>query len=419
MLALPITMGDLWPSDAVIVQRVAGDSLDWLPQSPTWPDRSSAAPLLLAGTLPIICHHAGVTPGGLQLLRDCGLSVPDEITPYRDFDHLCGIVAKQVRSGRRIGITYTSRELLAPAEAHVNHPVLVADLNDKALLASLLPAEAAPARCVVGFNELPGALRNWRGRLPLVLKASTRLGSGGGRDVVICRRPSDVEDAYRRLARAERVVVEAFCAFTDTWCLHFAVGARGPVYCGASEQICDDAGVYKGNWCVQAAGPAEAAIDMARQAAREGWRRGYRGFLGADVGRTRDGRWLGFDLNFRNNGSTTQVLLRDAVADEWGAFCTRFCPGVKFDGTFAAMLEGLWRFHRRRELVPLLAFDTEQAGTAETKPVCNVLVAGATPRAVGTVMVALRGAGFEVDVASGGEPVGHRPELALVDSNHH
>src|SRR5512146_2921750 len=125
MLTLPITMGDLWPSDAVIVQRVADDSLDWLPQSPTWPDRSSAAPLPLAGTLRIITHHAAVTPGGLQLLRDCGLSLPEEITPYRDFDHLCGIVAEQVRAGRRIGITYTSRRLLAPVEAYVNDPALI------------------------------------------------------------------------------------------------------------------------------------------------------------------------------------------------------------------------------------------------------------------------------------------------------
>ena len=419
MLALPMTMGDLWPSDAVIVQRVADDSRDWLPQSPTWCDRSSVSPLPLAGPLPIICHQAGVTPGALQLLRDCGLSVPEAITPYRDFDDLRGIVEGKVRSGRRIGITYTSRGLLAPAEAYVNHPALVADLNDKALLASLVPGEAVPARCVVDINELPRALRNWRGRLPLVLKASTRLGSGGGRDVVVCRCVNDVEDAYRRLARAERVVIEAFYIFTDTWCLHFGVGDGGPVYCGASEQICDDAGVYHGNWCVQGAGPAEEAIDMARHAAREGWRRGYRGFLGVDAGRTADGRWLVFDLNFRNNGSTSQVLLRHAVADECAALCTRFCPGVKFDGSFAAMLEALWRFHRRRELVPLLAFDTEQAGTAETKPVCNLLVAGATHHAVGTVLVALREAGFEVDHAPVKEPVGGPAELALVDSNHH
>jgi hypothetical protein len=405
MLTMPIAMSDLWPRGTLVVQRVTDDSRDWLPKAATWCDRSSVSPVVLAGALPVAAHHAGVTPAALQLLRDCGLSLPDEILPYRDVDHLRRIVEQQVRSGRRIGVTYTSRQLFAPVEAYVNQPEMIADLNDKAALEDLLPAGAAPRRSVVDRRSLPDALRNGRGRLPLVLKASSRLGTAGGCDVVICRSPADVAAAYRFFALAERVVVEEFCEFTENWCLHLAVSDAGVSYCGASEQICDEAGRYHGNWCLQGAGPAAEAIEIARHAACVGWWRGYRGFMGVDMGRATDGRWLAFDLNFRNNGSTGQVLLRDTFASEWGASCTRICPGIKFEGSFAAMVDRLWSFHRRQELVPFLAFDTEQAGTEETKPICTVLVAGATPQAIQSVLVALREAGFDADVAPVREPV--------------
>ena len=390
-------MSDVWPRDAVIVLRPSDDSLDWLPPDPSWGERVSVTALPFAGALPIVCHEAGVRPDALQLLEDCGLHLSAEVIPYRDVEHMAGIVADQLRSGRRIGISYSPRRLLAPVAAYVNHPETVADLNDKGNLADFLPPEAVPHRWILAGDELPRALHDGSGRLPLVLKASSRLGSGGGHDVAICRSADDLEAAGRRLARAERVVVEAFCEFTATWCLHFAIRDGGVLYCGAAEQICDERGIYLGNWCERSVVPAAPAIDFGRHAAQAGWSRGYRGFLGVDVGRTRDGRWLAFDLNFRNNGSTGQVLLSESVAREWGAVCTRLCRGVRFHGTFEGMLDQLRCFRVRRQLIPLLAYDTEQLGMTERDPVCGMLVAGGNREAVGRVVVDLQGAGFAVD----------------------
>jgi hypothetical protein len=398
MLAVAVALSDLWPGDAVVVQRVADDSLDWLRQTLMWADRSSAAPIPFVGGLPIVCHEAAVRPAAMQLLQDCGLRSPSEIVSYHDFEDMRGIVADQVGHGRRIGITYTSRRLLAPAEAYVNHPELVADVNDKANLASLLPPEAVLARCIVPRDALPATLEARRAGLPFVLKASSRLGSGGGSDVLICRSPDDLEAAEHKFAHAERVVIETFCDFAATWCLHFAVGDGGVVYCGAAQQICDERGTYHGNWCGPGPGPGDEAIEFARHAAQAGRSRGYRGFVGVDVGRTEAGRCFGFDLNFRNNGSTPQVVLRDAIADAWGATCTRLCIGVDFGGTFAAIIERLWAFHLRRELLPLLAFDMAQH-VSDPRPRCNLLVAGSTPEAVGATLGELRRVGFGVEAA--------------------
>ncbi len=402
--AMPITLDRLWPRTAVVAQRPPDDSLDWIPRTLRAYDRASAAPLLFAGTLPVVCHEAAATPAALQLLRDCGFSPPDEIIPYRDSAHMCELVAREARRGRRIGVAYTSRRLLAPAESYVNDPHLHAALNDKANLARLLPPEAAPRRRIVETAELPDVLRRGRARLPLVLKASTRLGSGAGCDVAICRSPDDLAPAYQRLARAEHVVVEEFHDFAENWCLHFAIGDAGAVYLGAAEQVCDEAGVYQGNWCEQGAGPGSDAIEFARYAARTGWSLGYRGYLGVDAGRTAGGRWLAFDLNFRVNGSTVQVLLRDSVAAEWGATASRICYGLRFHGPFAAMVDRLRAFHARRALVPLLAFDLERTDPAERSPVCNVLAVGRSREAVGAVLAALGEAGFEGGGIAGREP---------------
>lgn len=402
--AMPLTLDRLWPRDTVIAQRPPDDSLDWIPLTLRAYDRASAAPLPLAGRLPVICHEAAATPAALQLLRDCGLTPPAEIIPYRDSAHMCELVAREARRGRRIGIAYTSRRLLAPAESYVNDPHMHAALNDKANLGRLLPPEAVPRRRVVEPAEVGRLLRDSRVRFPLVLKASSRLGNAAGCDVAICRSPDDLAPAFERLARAERLVVEAFYDFAENWCLHFAIGDAGVVYCGAAEQVCDEAGAYQGNWCEQGAGPGDEAIELARHAARTGWSLGYRGFLGVDMGRTVQGRWLAFDLNFRLNGSTGQVLLRDAVAAEWGATSSRICSGVAFRGSFAAMVDRLWAFHSRRQLVPLLAFDLPRADPAERDPVCTLLAVGRSRDAVHAVLAGLASAGFELGALADRRP---------------
>jgi hypothetical protein len=394
MLTQAMTLAELWPEGSVIVQRAADDSLDWLPQGPAWRERSSAVPLLLGGNLPIICHEAGATPAGLALLRDCGFRLPSEIITYRSFEHMRELVVEQIDHGRRIGITYSSREPLAPAEAHVNDPETIAYLNDKANLAELLPPDSFPERCVVSASEVPVAVRAFDA-WPLVLKVASRLGTGAGADVVICRAPEDVEPARRALAAAERLVVEAFVEFARTWCLCFGIGAESISYHGAAEQICDQRGAYLGNWC-RGDDPGPDAIAWAWHAARAGQDRGYRGFFGVDAGLSEGGRTYLFDLNYRNNGSTPQVLLRDSIARAWGAAVTRSCFGVVFNGTYNELIDQLASFFSRREVVPLLTFDASQLEIEDSRPVCNLLVAGRDPAAVDANTAALREAGFEI-----------------------
>lgn len=400
MLAPAVTLADLWPPEAVIVQRPPDDALDWLPREPAWRERSSAAPLPMAGALPIVCHEAGVTSAGLALLRECGLSLPGEIIPYRTFAEMRQLVAEQVGRGRKVGITFTGRESLAPAEAHVNDPGLVAYLNDKANLPELLPPAAFPERRVIDARDLARELHPDRRRPPFVLKASSRLGNGGGTDVAICRTPEDVGPACRALGAARRLILEEYVEFAATWCLSFAVGQREVTYLGAAEQVCDERGAYRGNWCGRSE-PPDRAVAYGRHAALAGQALGYRGFFGVDAGRTRGGSVYAFDLNYRNNGSTAQVLLRDSLARAWDAPVTRNCLGIGFHGSYAGMLDRIRWFAARREVLPLLTFDTERLGPPGARPCCNLLLAGRSAEAVAAVGAGLRRAGFEIALVPG------------------
>ncbi len=395
MFTLPLSLADLWPAGAVVSVRPDDDAIDWLTPSRGWRERVAAVPLPLAGGLPVLCHEAGATPAALQLLRDCGLPVTSRVLTFDGAGALPSI-ARLAAGGHRIGIGYPPRRLTAPREAYVTDPGTIAWLNDKANLGELLPPGGAPDREVVAPGQLGEALARRAGRRPLVLKAGTPLGTGAGRDVAICHTAADLDAGRRKLAGAERFVIEEHCGFTTTWCLNFAAGEAGVTYCGAAEQVCDAEGGYHGNWCEQGRGPAQEAIDLGRYAAIAGWVRGYRGFLGIDVGQAADGRWLAFDPNFRINGSTPQVLLGPGLADAWGATVTRLRYGIGFDGSFEEMLDRLHAFHRKRELVPILAFDTPRLGLADEPgaPVCGIVAAGTDRSAVEAVFSRLREAGF-------------------------
>lgn len=391
-----ITLDALWPRNAVIVQRPFDSALDWLPSGVDWRERTSAAPLPLAGTLPIVCHRASARSEGVQLLRDCGLRLPPEILVYETLAEMRGIMAAQVLRGRRIGITYTADEPVAPDGAFVNEIELVRWLNDKANVAALLPAGAAPERRLVRAADYDTALDPDRLRFPLVLKASSRFGSGGGLDVVICHAAEDLASARLTFAPAAALVIEEYLPFEHTWCLHFAVSDTGVTCLGAAEQVCDRQGKYHGNWCDDA-GPGTRGIAFCRAAAQAGWERGYRGFMGADMGATNDGREYVFDLNFRNNGSTPQVVLRSAIAAKFGATCSRLCAGVAYAGSYLEMVARLRHHFGRGAAVPLLTFDAAQLGDAHAKPSCNLLVIGPTRDAVRERMAVLREEGFALE----------------------
>ena len=75
---------------------------------------------------------------------------------------------------------------------------------------------------------------------------------------------------------------------------------------------------------------------------------------------------------------------------------SRLCLGVRFNGAFESMVKQLGAGVTRRELVPLLAFDTPSVTAGAEQPMCNVLVAGDTVDAVDRAVTRLAQTGFTI-----------------------
>ena len=388
-----MTLADILRPATIVSQRPHEDSVDWLPSHPVWIERTSGSPLPLVGTRPVVCHEAVATDAALRLLEVAGHEIPSEILTYRSPAEFRDHIRSGARKGRELFVTYPPRNPLCPESAYWIPLPLLRYLNDKANIAELLPGDRVPERRILLQAELASFLDRAVQHLPFVLKASTKLGTGGGAGLVICRNAADVERARGRLASAERVVVETFYEFTSSWCVNVAVSREGVRYLGVAQQICSEEGVYLGNWCES--GPHDEALaSIGEHAGRAGRQLGYFGILGVDVGRTVDGRWLAHDLNFRLNGSTPQTLLHTALERTWGITVSRFAPCLTYDGPYASMIQQLTERTKRGHLLPLATFDGRlvEAGSEESS--CGVLLLGDSRQQVVSRLGQLHTAGF-------------------------
>jgi hypothetical protein len=149
---------------------------------------------------------------------------------------------------------------------------------------------------------------------------------------------------------------------TRSVCVHAAVLPDGSVVpLGCAEQVCDDLGRYRGNWIDAASAVPEDVTAAVLAIVREAARRGYRGLAGVDVAFASDGRVVVLDLNFRSNGSTAGVLLRDDLLRRRGARVVRF-RSWHADGDFAALRRAADPAIARGTLVPRTGWDPAASG---------------------------------------------------------
>jgi hypothetical protein len=257
-----------------------------------------------------------------------------------------------------------------PACAYWIERRLLAYLNDKRSLASLVPSGAASARRVIRFSRIQDLVIEG----PLVLKAATRWSSGSGGGVVIVRRPKDLVLAAERLAGAPFVVVEPFLPFQRTMCLTFAGNAEGIEYLGAPEQIVDEEGVYQGSWFDDTRIPDEA-VQVGRAIMTQAVASGYRGIAGFDCGTVEDGSTIFFDLNFRLCGSTAGLLWFEAGARRAGAPVGR-TANLVCQGGMERLAEVLQRPIDEAWFLPLGFYDGAAGPDPETPTLARGLVFG-------------------------------------------
>ena len=319
---LPLaTLDALHPPGCALAARTRAAAFAWVTGSVDSVDTVPALPLAVAGTLPLLAPAAATQPAARRLFAAAGLSLPGHAEPYRDEAEARAVMARWVAEGRRLAEIYPLPAGWVPEAAHLVPPALLARLNSKAHLAELVPAPLRPERVVLPRGALGAALEVLPGAA-VALKIATSIGNGAGTDVMLCRDQAERQAALDHLASETRpyeaLVVERLEDFADLWCAGFAVLDDAVRWLGASRHRLNERGLQSGN--VMGAGrelpPAgRAAVEALAAAAGQ---LGYRGLAGCDLGLTRDGRLLIFDLNFRLNASTAMLLLQPAAAARSG-----------------------------------------------------------------------------------------------------
>lgn len=315
------TLDALHPPGTVLATRTLATHYAWVTLAADSVDTVPGLPLAIAGGLPLLGHVSATGPAARRLFAAAGLAFPTALEPYATEAEARAILARWIAEGRRLATIYPLPADWAPPQALLVEPGLMARLNSKAHLAALVPEALRPRREIVPRARLCEVADALPGEAVL-LKVATDIGNGAGRDLWVCADAAARAEAIARLAAETRpfeaVVVERREDFAAVWCAGFAVLDEQVRWLGASRQRLTAEGLQAGN--ILGSGPSlppegRAAVEALAHAAG---RLGYRGVAGCDLGLTRDGRLLIFDLNFRLNASTAMLLLQPAAAARGG-----------------------------------------------------------------------------------------------------
>ena len=369
------TLSDVFGQGHVYVPTPAYDSPDWLPRERAALDFLTGAQLAIAGDVPIVCHRAVSTPAALSLLEEAGHPLPQRLLRYHDAGSYRALLSELVEQPTQIGLQHAQRPGAIPDRRLWIPDAVLRLVNDKGRLGELVPADRMPERRVVEGRRLREQVAPEL-RPPIVLKAAEGLSSGAGCGVRLCRTPSEIAAAVDELGRARAVVVEELVHFELSWCVQAIVRPDGAIRSvGLAEQICDENGAYRGNWLSTSGEAPPEVTAVGEEVAARVAERGYRGFVGVDIGLASDGRVLAFDVNGRINGSSAALAVFSSVAGpgrRFGRYGT-WVGGADFESLANAVRAAM----RSGAFVPLAFYDPRGGDASAAARVSGVIV-GAT-----------------------------------------
>jgi len=306
-----------------------------------------------------IRHEAGAGREVFEIFERAGIRVEEETWTYRSGEEAEDLADKMVAQGKRLFSPYPLRAGRLADSGQIVPPALHRALNAKARLDTLVPPVYLPQRRILTHEELA----SFEPTEPVFLKAGGDAATGWGYAVRPCPDKAAFDKArYWFIEHREDVPVvllEEWIDISTCWCAGAAVLADKTICFGGAEQVFASTARQSGSMMDPEKGfPAEghALVVTIGEAAR---RSGYRGLAGFDIGLSRDGRLFVFDLNFRINSSSTQLLFHASSVARTGlpATCS-FQSSV--GGSFAALAERLAAPLSDGSFVPVRMFNGEK-----------------------------------------------------------
>lgn len=327
-LSTKLTLSDLYNDDTIYTSRPSYVSNPWLAPEEHQSNFLTGRELLIANEMSVIVHEACVTDKLAQLFEMIGTKIPNNIYKFNDKSSYELLLQKLAHEeDKRIFFQYIHDEqILAKAYYALDKDVFVA-LNNKAKIPQWTNGRFLPQRQVVDIQDFEDAVNQWH--FPFVIKPGDELPTAGGYGVMICYNNEDLAQAKKRVAQAKddtnSLIIEQKIEAVANYCVQFAYSKKnGLQYIGSAEQLTNKYGFYNGNQNAQHV--PEVVIEAGKEIMRNGIKEGFIGIAGFDLLIDNIGEVYAIDLNFRQNGSTSMLLLEPTLTDGYHKFYSYIAP---------------------------------------------------------------------------------------------
>lgn len=323
---IPMFMKDLYGDKVLYSSRPSYAFNPWLQPEEHQSNLLSARELLIA-KMPVVVHKATVTEKTEVLFNTVGFEMPKGFRTYETREEYEQVLKSAVANGEKVFFQYAHEESLVPGDQYVVPRHKFLDLNNKSILDQWTKGKYLPKREVVAIEAFESAVHAWT--LPFVIKPGDEHPTAGGYGVMICYTEDDVAKAIERVRQAEgtrQMIIEQFIEPVQNYCVQYAYRKGGtPQFIGCSHQITEKYGKYRGN--IIDHGIPQDVIDVGLDIMKNGVEAGYIGIAGFDLLVDKEGDIYAIDLNFRQNGSSSLLLLDPVLNGPYKKFLAYYSEG--------------------------------------------------------------------------------------------
>ncbi|MEY8599131.1 ATP-grasp domain-containing protein [Staphylococcus shinii] len=323
-----LTLNDLYASNVIYTSRPSYGSNPWLELEEHQCNFSTGRELIISGQTPILVHAACVTNKLSLLFKTVGIKIPSNIWKFENQTTYEKLIKKLAHEyGKKFHFQYAHEpEVLKNKHYALDKETLIA-LNNKSRLAEWTGYKYLPKREVVTVAEFENSVSNWS--FPFVIKPAGDLPTAGGYGVMICYNNEDLKNAKQKISKASHMtnslIIEQKIEAVNNYSVQYVYSEKeGIRYLGATEQLTDQYGHYKGNHNVQKV--PLSVIQAGKEIMEIGVKNGYFGIAGFDLLVDKKNNIFAIDLNFRQNGSTSMLLLDPFLHDGYHKFYNYISP---------------------------------------------------------------------------------------------
>ncbi len=356
------TYADLHSKGTFFAPRTTIEHTKWVLSNEYQVEAVTGATLGLMGEMPLVCHQAAATPSALEFITISGLSTPKILHTYGTEDEALSLAQGLIGSGLKLVYFYPPSPTLDANEGLLVPISLYNTINNKSCIHEFVDKKYIPKRRIIPAEEIGKLITEPPGN-PVYIKAGVQGACGFGVGVEYCTDATawrTAITAYQsRQSELSSLVIEEAIDVATCWCLGVSIMEDHCQYLGGSIQLFNKPGKQSGNRIDPNFAIPDEAVRLALSIANIAHQRGYRGIAGFDIGVNRSNRLFVFDLNFRLNGSTAQLLIHDAASMRIGAQVSQSFR-ILSDNPLNTILERLLPFARSGVIVPTRFFDRDK-----------------------------------------------------------